>query len=107
MDRIYVYLKERNGGVGRPEFRLREFRVFWFASDREFVGSRGRLLMCLWMGIDSGDGPGDDHHADRTPHRRLVRTDETTMDRDRHRASLSFSLLLSSASSCFFIHLVG
>lgn len=26
MDKIYVYLKNKNGGVGRPEFRLRE----WF-----------------------------------------------------------------------------
>ena len=25
MDRIYVYLKGRNEGVGEPEFRLREF----------------------------------------------------------------------------------
>ena len=24
IDRIYVYLKGRNGGVGEPEFRLRE-----------------------------------------------------------------------------------
>ena len=25
MDRIYIYFKQRNGGVGEPEFRLREF----------------------------------------------------------------------------------
>ena len=31
MDRIYVYFKGRNGGVGEPEFRLREFRVFFLA----------------------------------------------------------------------------
>jgi len=24
LDRMYMYLKSRNGGVGRPEFRLRE-----------------------------------------------------------------------------------
>ena len=30
MDRIYVYFKGRNGGVGEPEFRLREFQVFVF-----------------------------------------------------------------------------
>ena len=24
MDRIYIYFKRRNGGVGEPEFRLRE-----------------------------------------------------------------------------------
>ena len=34
IDRIYVYLKGRNGGVGEPEFRLREFpppygTVYW------------------------------------------------------------------------------
>ena len=28
MDRIYVYFKGRNEGVGEPEFRLREFHVF-------------------------------------------------------------------------------
>ena len=28
IDRIYVYFKERNEGVGEPEFRLREFQVF-------------------------------------------------------------------------------
>ena len=26
MDRVYKYLKSRNGGVGKPEFRLREFQ---------------------------------------------------------------------------------
>jgi hypothetical protein len=31
LDPIYVYLKEKNGGVGRPEFRLREF-FFFFSS---------------------------------------------------------------------------
>ena len=27
MDQIYVYFKERNEGVGEPEFRLRECQV--------------------------------------------------------------------------------
>ena len=27
MDRIYAYLKGRNGGVGEPEFRLRELCI--------------------------------------------------------------------------------
>jgi len=26
MDKVYAMLKARNGGVGRPEFRLREYR---------------------------------------------------------------------------------
>ena len=26
LDRIYKYFKEKNGGVGRPEYRLRESR---------------------------------------------------------------------------------
>jgi hypothetical protein len=26
MDRIYLWLKSRNGGVGKPEFRLREYQ---------------------------------------------------------------------------------
>ena len=26
MDKIYLFMKSRNGGVGRPEFRLREYR---------------------------------------------------------------------------------
>ena len=30
MDRIYVYFKGKNEGVGEPEFRLREFQVFVF-----------------------------------------------------------------------------
>ena len=25
MDRVYIYFKRRNEGVGEPEFRLREF----------------------------------------------------------------------------------
>ena len=29
MDKIYVYLKNRNGGVGKPEFRLREFYLHY------------------------------------------------------------------------------
>jgi hypothetical protein len=27
MDRVYTVLKARNGGVGRPEFRLRAYRI--------------------------------------------------------------------------------
>ena len=30
MDRIYLYFKGRNDGVGEPEFRFREFQVFLF-----------------------------------------------------------------------------
>ena len=29
MDRIYTLLKVRNGGVGKPEFRLRAYRGFF------------------------------------------------------------------------------
>jgi hypothetical protein len=32
LDRVYIYLKSRNGGVGRPEFRLREFHCRDFSS---------------------------------------------------------------------------
>lgn len=31
LDRIYIYFKNKNGGVGQPEFRLRElFNPFFF-----------------------------------------------------------------------------
>ena len=30
MDRIYLWLKSRNGGVGKPEFRLREYQCSVF-----------------------------------------------------------------------------
>ena len=39
MDKVYVMLKKRNGGVGRPEFRLREWRSLCF----------GFLLSCLLL----------------------------------------------------------
>ena len=29
LDRIYVYLKNKKGGVGEPEFRLREFPYYY------------------------------------------------------------------------------
>ena len=28
LDRIYIYYKNKNGGVGEPEFRLRELFIF-------------------------------------------------------------------------------
>ena len=30
LDRIYVYYKNKKGGVGEPEYRLREFEFFFF-----------------------------------------------------------------------------
>jgi hypothetical protein len=29
LDRIYVYYKNKKGGIGEPEFRLREFFLFF------------------------------------------------------------------------------
>jgi hypothetical protein len=28
LDKVYVYFKNKNGGVGRPEYRLRGYLVF-------------------------------------------------------------------------------
>lgn len=25
IDKVYIYLRDKNGGIGKPEFRLREF----------------------------------------------------------------------------------
>jgi hypothetical protein len=33
MDRIYMFLKSRNGGIGRPEFRLRVYLSSFFSSN--------------------------------------------------------------------------
>src|SRR5258707_1271945 len=40
MDRVYVYFKTKNGGVGKPEYRLREFSF----SSR---GVLSRLVRCM------------------------------------------------------------
>jgi hypothetical protein len=43
MDSIYVYLSKKHGGVGRPEFRLRESIFF-------FVAPRGhRQMLVRWL----------------------------------------------------------
>jgi len=34
LDRTYIYFKNKNGGVGEPEFRLREFFIFFLFSCR-------------------------------------------------------------------------
>lgn len=74
MDRIYVYLKKRNNGVGEPEFRVRT--------------SLFRLgALSILKKRNSCDGTRVSYPADRAPPCRLVRRKETTLDCRQHRTS--------------------
>jgi len=50
MDRVYVYFKGRNEGVGEPEFQLREFQVFVLPMS---VGIDGMVICQASMGLGS------------------------------------------------------
>ena len=101
MDKVYVMLKKRNGGVGRPEFRLRECRSLCFSFllsclrlCAPFVGlgcarEREDGMLMAGLGICSVDGAGDDLSPRGPAHCGLVRADAFALDRDGHREFLA------------------
>jgi len=52
MDRIYIHFKNKNGGVGEPEFRLRQLGVFLYFR-------YSALLTFCNLGESSVDDSGD------------------------------------------------
>ena len=53
LDRIYIHFKNKNGGVGEPEFRLRRFLFFsFFLSITDFLTQRQWSLLASSFLLD-------------------------------------------------------
>jgi len=75
MDRIYLWLKSRNGGVGKPEFRLREYQCSVI-----FFPLPNQLILLCYSHHRSWDNPGTYRLADY----RLVCTESCFLAGARH-----------------------
>jgi hypothetical protein len=54
LDRVYIYFQKRNGGVGRPEFRLREFCHMYFSCAKDICCGLASMVpgtICLPLGL--------------------------------------------------------
>ena len=72
MDRVYMYYTKKNGGIGKPEYRLRA---------SPFLGLIFKVLTFLGC---SHHGPRDDPDANRDAHRRMDGGEARALDRTRH-----------------------
>lgn len=74
LDAVYKYFKEKNGGVGKPEYRLRTcifFDMNWGGADKEV----------------SEYDTWNDHLTNRAFHLRMVSGEACILDRTRYRTS--------------------
>ncbi len=97
MDRIYMYYTKKNGGKGRPEYRLREYFslyllsisvvAFYFHRFVTVLHDKVVLIITLTLTLVpcSIDGSRDDLPPDGPLHHWLDRPSTHTLDRARYR----------------------